>query len=246
MDSHYSHGKHSQGEASPTSDRGVSDFIRTAASSYFPGEESEGGAASSPPTHHQSSSFNSGEKMKPSGRQPSGGQAAASAKVLLDAAVAKLHKTQAEGGGEGEEIDNAKLAAAAADVLEAAKHYGKMEGTSYGKYVDMAGGYLQKFGQKQGSGNVAVHDNYGRPPSSHSTQHAQEDDSYGRPHGSGNAAAHDSYARPPSSHSTPHAQEDDDYVRPASSHSASYAEEKEEENQYLKYLKKAEEFLNKN
>jgi len=201
MDSEYSHTKHSHGGASSRSDRGISDFLRTAASSYFPEEGSGGGATSyipeegsgggatsSPPTHHHSSS-SSGEKMK-----PSGGQAAASAKVLLDAAVAKLHKTQSEGGGEGEKIDNAKLAAAASDVLAAAKHYGKMDGKNYGKYVDMAEGYLQKFGQKQGSGNVAVNDNYARPPSSHSTQHAQED---------------------------------------------------EEENNYLKYFKKAEEYLNK-
>jgi len=239
MDSHYSHGKHSHGGDSQTSDRGVSDFIRTAASSYFPAEGSQGGAASSPPTQHHSSST-SGEKMK-----PSGGQAAASAKVLLDAAVAKLHKTQAEGGGEGEKIDNAKLAAAAADVLAAAKHYGKMEGKSYGKYVDMAEGYLQKYGHKQGSGNVAGHDNYARPPSSHPTQHAQEDDYYARPQGSGNAAAHDNYARPQSSHSTPHAQGYDNYARPPSSHSTSYAEEDEAENKYLKYFKKAEEYLNK-
>ena len=57
--------------------------------------------------------------------------------------VAKLYKTQLEGD---QKIDNAKLAAAAADVLAGAKHYGKMDGNSYGKYVDMAEGYLQEFG----------------------------------------------------------------------------------------------------
>ena len=57
--------------------------------------------------------------------------------------VVKLHKTQSEGD---QNIDNAKLAVATTDVLAAAKHYGKMDGNSYGKYVDMAEGYLQKFG----------------------------------------------------------------------------------------------------
>jgi len=203
----------------------------------------------------------SGEKMK-----PSDGDAAGSAKVLLDAALARLHKTEAEGGGEGEQIDNAKLAAAAADVLGAAKQYGKMEGTGYGKYVDMAEGYLQKFGQKQGSGNVAGHDNYARPPSAHSAGHAQEDDYYERPpsshskpnaqeddcyerppssHSKPNAQEDDYYERPPASHSRPHAQEDDDYERPPASHSRPHAQE-DEENKYLRYLNKAEEYLNKN
>merc|ERR1711915_206677 len=104
MDSFFSHTKKSQGGSS---DRGFSDLIQTAASSYFKTQGSEDESASSRPTQHHSSS-GSGEKMKPSGgsgekMNPSGGQAAASAKVLLDAALAKLHKTEAEGGGEGEQ-----------------------------------------------------------------------------------------------------------------------------------------------
>jgi hypothetical protein len=161
MDSLFSQAKKPQGGSS---DGGVSDLIQTAASSYFKPQGSEDEAASSPRTKHNSSS-GSGEKMEPSGgsgekTKPSGGETAGSAKVLLDGALAKLHKTEAEGGGEGEQVDNAKLSAAAADVLGAAKHYGKMEdGKGYGKYVDTAEGYLQKFGQKQGSGNVAGQDN---------------------------------------------------------------------------------------
>jgi len=251
MDSLFGNTKKSEGGAS---DGGVSDLIQTAASSYFKKQGSEDESASSPPTQHDSSS-GSGEKMKPSGgagekMKPSGGDAAGSAKVLLDAAVARLHKTEAEGGGEGEQIDNAKLASAAADVLGAAKHYGKMEdGTGYGKYVDTAEGYLQKFGQKQGSGNVAGQDNYARPPSSHSAGHAQEDDDYEKPpasHSKPYAQEDDDYERPPASHSRPQAQEDDDYERPQSSDSTSNAQGDEEENKYLNYLKKAEGYLNKN
>lgn len=64
----------------------------------------------------------------------------ASAKVLAKAAKSGF------GGSEKENMDKAKLADAATDLLGAASHYGKLEEKSYGKYVQQAENYLHKYG----------------------------------------------------------------------------------------------------
>ncbi|KAK9750709.1 hypothetical protein RND81_02G215800 [Saponaria officinalis] len=61
-----------------------------------------------------------------------------SAKILADAAKSALSH-------ESEKIDKAAVATATANVLGAAKKYGKLEEKSYGKYVDKAETYLHSY-----------------------------------------------------------------------------------------------------
>ncbi|CAN4124565.1 unnamed protein product [Withania somnifera] len=63
-----------------------------------------------------------------------------SAKVLAEAAQSQLNKDSAP-------IDNKKVAEAAADVLDAAQKYGKLDETQgIGQYVEKAETYLHKYG----------------------------------------------------------------------------------------------------
>ncbi|KAH6809893.1 nodulin-related protein 1 [Perilla frutescens var. frutescens] len=63
----------------------------------------------------------------------------ASAKVVAEAA-------QAQFGNEPEKCDKGKAAGAAADLLDAASDYGKLDETKgFGKYVDQAEGYLRSY-----------------------------------------------------------------------------------------------------
>ncbi|XP_077223689.1 nodulin-related protein 1-like [Tasmannia lanceolata] len=62
-----------------------------------------------------------------------------SAKLLAGAAKSSL-------GNENQDLDKAKLSSAAANLLEAASEYGKLEEKSFGKYVEKAEDYLHKSG----------------------------------------------------------------------------------------------------
>ncbi|XP_020580143.1 nodulin-related protein 1 [Phalaenopsis equestris] len=70
--------------------------------------------------------------------QPSPAQLLSSAKVVANAAKSALRHESAE-------LDKAKLAEAAEDLLNAASHYGKIEEKSYGKYVQKAESYLHQY-----------------------------------------------------------------------------------------------------
>ncbi|KAH0753558.1 hypothetical protein KY290_023828 [Solanum tuberosum] len=64
----------------------------------------------------------------------------ASAKVLADAAQSQFNK-------DSDKIDNKKVAEAAADVLDAAQKYGKLDETQgIGQYVEKAETYLHQYG----------------------------------------------------------------------------------------------------
>ncbi|MCD7456866.1 hypothetical protein HAX54_033349 [Datura stramonium] len=64
----------------------------------------------------------------------------ASAKVLADAAQSQFNKDSAK-------VDNKKVAEAAADVLDAAQKYGKLDETQgIGQYVEKAETYLHQYG----------------------------------------------------------------------------------------------------
>lgn len=73
--------------------------------------------------------------------KPSKGELLASAKVVADAAF---------GGGKEKNVDKAKVAGAAEDLLQAAEEYGKLGETGYGKYVDKAEDYLHKYRETTG------------------------------------------------------------------------------------------------
>ncbi|CAL5430828.1 unnamed protein product [Camellia sinensis] len=59
-----------------------------------------------------------------------------SAKLMAEAAKAALNH---------ETVDTGRVAGAAADLLEAASHYGKLEEKSFGKYVEKAEDYLHQY-----------------------------------------------------------------------------------------------------
>nr|AFW90644.1 hypothetical protein [Solanum tuberosum] len=64
----------------------------------------------------------------------------ASAKVLADAAQSQFNKDSGK-------VDNKKVAEAAADVLDAAQKYGKLDETQgIGQYVEKAETYLHQYG----------------------------------------------------------------------------------------------------
>ncbi|XP_008794099.1 nodulin-related protein 1 [Phoenix dactylifera] len=70
--------------------------------------------------------------------KPSSSDLLSSAKVVGEAAMSTFHH-------ETEKVNKAKVADAAADLLGAASHYGKVEETSFGKYVEKAEDYLHKY-----------------------------------------------------------------------------------------------------
>ncbi|KAJ1687019.1 hypothetical protein LUZ63_018409 [Rhynchospora breviuscula] len=63
-----------------------------------------------------------------------------SAQILGQAAMSTFHN-------ESDKVDKAKAAGAAEDLLGAASQYGKLDNTSYGKYVDKAEGYLHQYAE---------------------------------------------------------------------------------------------------
>lgn len=61
-----------------------------------------------------------------------------SAKLVAEAAKSSF-------GHESDKVDKGKVAGAAANLLDAASHYGKLEEKSFGKYVENAEDYLQRY-----------------------------------------------------------------------------------------------------
>ena len=116
---------------------------------------------SSSETHHPE------EKNDQNQNQPSNAELMASAKVLAEAGQTAF----SQGAGK---VDKARAAGAAGDLLEAASSYGKLEETSYGKYVEKAETYLDQYGN----------------PSSQSQSHSTTTDS--KPHSAAGGGDHES------------------------------------------------------
>ncbi|KAK7251926.1 hypothetical protein RIF29_35541 [Crotalaria pallida] len=84
---------------------------------------------------------------KPSTEEFSSSELLSSAKLVADAAQSALKN-------ESDKVDKAKVAEAAGDLLEAAKHYGKLDDQKgVGQYVDKAADYLHQY--QGGSGTTA-------------------------------------------------------------------------------------------
>lgn len=100
-----------------------------------------------------------------------------SAKLMADAAKSALSHD------EKQKIDKAKLAGAAADLVGAAKHYGKLEEKSFGKYVGKAETYLHQYHSSHSSAATTTSHSagYGGSPS-HEGGTAP---GHGGPHGGG-------------------------------------------------------------
>lgn len=112
--------------------------------------------------------------------QPSNSELMASAKLLAGAAQSSM-------GNESNKIDKARVAGAAADLLEAASQYGKLEEKSYGKYVEKAETYLHQYGHStttttttDSSGNTAH-----KTTTTHTESHSGGGDGHSADSGSG-------------------------------------------------------------
>ncbi|XAR65247.1 hypothetical protein NMG60_11009299 [Bertholletia excelsa] len=88
-------------------------------------------------THH-----NSGTPAHPNQQhhhhQPSSSELISSAKIVAEAAQHTFRH-------ESDKVDKGRVADAAADLLGAASHYGKLEEKGFGKYLDKAENYLHQY-----------------------------------------------------------------------------------------------------
>ncbi|CAA7039644.1 unnamed protein product [Microthlaspi erraticum] len=102
--------------------------------------------SSADPTHKPASSAD------PNAHRPaSNAELMASAKIVAEAA-------QAAARNESDKLDKAKVAGAAADILDAASRYGKLdEKSGVGSYLEKAENYLHKYetSHSQNSGGVS-------------------------------------------------------------------------------------------
>lgn len=128
----------------------------------------------------QSDSYNKPTANPHKHHQPSNSELMASAKLLAGAAQSSM-------GNESNKIDKARVAGAAADLVEAASHYGKLEEKSYGKYVEKAETYLHQYGHStttttttDSSGNTAH-----KTTTTHTESHSGGGDGHSADSGSG-------------------------------------------------------------
>lgn len=77
-------------------------------------------------------------------QQHSSSELLSSAKMVAEAAQSALNNRSANN------IDKAKVADAAADLLDGARQYGKLEDKGLGQYVDKAESYLHQYGAAGG------------------------------------------------------------------------------------------------
>ncbi|KAG6426229.1 hypothetical protein SASPL_110449 [Salvia splendens] len=78
--------------------------------------------------------------------QPGGEEKSSTTDLFSDAKVV-AEAARAQFSNEPEKCDKAKAADSAADLLDAASQYGKLDSTQgVGKYVDQAEGYLRQYG----------------------------------------------------------------------------------------------------
>ncbi|XP_048317885.2 nodulin-related protein 1 [Ziziphus jujuba] len=102
-------------------------------------------------------------------QQSSNSELLSSAKLMAEAAKSSY-------GGESDKVDKAKVAAAGADLLDAASKYGKLEEKSFGKYVEKAEEYLHNYHNTHSStttgGGVPRHGHSDSAPQTGHTTHS--------------------------------------------------------------------------
>ncbi|KAE8023166.1 hypothetical protein FH972_008902 [Carpinus fangiana] len=104
--------------------------------------------------------------------QPSNSELLASAKLLAEAAQSSMrHETG--------KVDKGRAAGAAADLLDAASHYGKLEEKSFGKYVEKAETYLHQYHSSHSSTTTTTH---GSGHSAATTTHSSATTTHSAPH----------------------------------------------------------------
>ncbi|XP_019165563.1 PREDICTED: nodulin-related protein 1-like [Ipomoea nil] len=91
--------------------------------------------------HNEGSHAKPGQSSHHNHPAPTKAELMSSAKLLGEAAKSTLHHDP----NKPNKADKAELAGAAADLLNAASHYGKLEEKGMGKYVGKAEDYLHKY-----------------------------------------------------------------------------------------------------
>ncbi|KAA8534387.1 hypothetical protein F0562_031904 [Nyssa sinensis] len=98
--------------------------------------------------------------------QQSTSELLSSAKLLAEAATATLHH-------ESDKVDKGRVSGAAADLLDAASHYCKLEEKSYVQYIEKAENYLR---QHASHSTTTTHGHYAATPATtHSSSHSGGD-----------------------------------------------------------------------
>ncbi|KAI9111443.1 hypothetical protein K1719_017133 [Acacia pycnantha] len=102
-----------------------------------------------------------------------------SSSELLSSAKLVAQAAQSTFRHESNKVDKAQAADAAADLLEAACHYGKLEDKSFGKYVDQAEDYLHKYGSSSHNAATGGHSDHPATASSHTEKPDHQSHGYG-------------------------------------------------------------------
>ncbi|XP_031269393.1 nodulin-related protein 1-like [Pistacia vera] len=107
--------------------------------------------------------------------QASSSELLSSAKLMAEAAKSSFNH-------ESDKVDKGRVAGAAANLLDAASHYGKLEEKSFGKYVEKAEKYLHQYGSSHSTtttttANAAPNSaHHASPATAHSSFASSDDD----------------------------------------------------------------------
>ncbi|KAJ0095902.1 hypothetical protein Patl1_16731 [Pistacia atlantica] len=107
--------------------------------------------------------------------QASSSELLSSAKLMAEAAKSSFNH-------ESDKVDKGRVAGAAANLLDAASHYGKLEEKSFGKYVEKAENYLHQYGSSHSTtttttANAAPNSaHHASPATAHSSFASSDDD----------------------------------------------------------------------
>lgn len=104
--------------------------------------------------------------------KPSKSELMSSAKLVADAAKAKLHHHP-------KQFEKSELAGAAADLINAASQYGKLEETGIGKFAGKAESYLHKYETSHHSTTASAAYTTGHTQSSGHTGDGKHESGYG-------------------------------------------------------------------
>ncbi|ONK60079.1 uncharacterized protein A4U43_C08F13960 [Asparagus officinalis] len=115
-------------------------------------------------SHNQKPSAHHAHKASPS-------DLLSSARVVAEAAKSTLRH-------ESNKVDKGRVADAAADLLCAASHYGKLEEKNYGKYVEKAETYLHKYNATHSAADSTTASSH--PSSMHSGGSAHSEGGFGK------------------------------------------------------------------
>ncbi|KAA8534391.1 hypothetical protein F0562_031908 [Nyssa sinensis] len=103
--------------------------------------------------------------------QQSTSELLSSAKLLAEAGTGTLHH-------ESDKVDKGRVSGAAADLLGAASHYGKLEDKSFGQHIEKAENYLRQHSSHSTTTTTHGHD-AAAPATTHSGGDGNSEGGYG-------------------------------------------------------------------